>query len=161
MKSSLFSKTKTISSTSDNGRLLIWWQLADIAPNIMKQCEVMVKIVCRASRLKVDCYQYRKDPINRTYCELCNTFANEDARHLLLQCPALNVLRTELFDGIERIEYVYNASLFQPNTDVFETLMGKIPSDICYESQVEFLKVIAMCFYKMYYYVLNERSGVG
>ena len=161
MKSSLFSKTKTISSTSDNGRLLIWWQLADIAPNLMKQCEVMVKIVCRASRLKVDCYQYRKDPINRTYCELCSTFANEDARHLLLQCPALNGLRTELFDGIERIEYVYNVSLFQPKSDVFETLMGKIPSVICYESQVEFLKVIAMCFYKMYYFVLNERSGVG
>ena len=69
IRSSLFRNTKTINTVSDNGRLLIWWQLADLAPEIMKQCEVMAKVVFKASNLKVDCYQFKKDPIRRTYCE--------------------------------------------------------------------------------------------
>ena len=62
IRTSLFSSTKIINRVSDNGRLLIWWQLAGIAPELMRQCEVMAKIVCKASCLKIDCYQFRRDP---------------------------------------------------------------------------------------------------
>ena len=104
IRASLFRSTKTIDTISDPGRLLIWWQLAGIAPEIMRQCEIMSKIVCNASNLKVDCYQYRKDTTRRTYCDLCNNFSVEDACHVIMHCPSLNDLRNELFNGIYRIE---------------------------------------------------------
>ena len=161
IRSSLFNNTKTINTVSDNGRLLIWWQLADIAPEIMKQCEVMAKVVCKASNLKVDCYQFRKDPVRRTYCELCNTFSNEDARHLLLHCPALIMLRNELFNEINRIEHENNTLVIKAGDDVLATLMGRIRPNISIEVQVQFLKLVAKCFYRMYSYVIKERSGIG
>ena len=40
IRTSLFKTTKTLNSISDPGRLLIWWTLGDIAPDIMRQCYV-------------------------------------------------------------------------------------------------------------------------
>ena len=36
-------------------------EVGNIALEIMKQCETISKIVCNASYLKVDCYQFRND----------------------------------------------------------------------------------------------------
>ena len=161
IRSSLFTNTKTLNTVSDNGRLLIWWQLADIAPDIMRPCEVMAKVVCKASSLKVDCYQFRKDPVRRTYCELWNNFSIEDTRHLFLHCPALSALRNDLFNNIEIIEKETSTAIIQTHGNIFATLMGRITLDIDVEVQIKFLKVVAKCFYKMYSHVIKERNGIG
>ena len=77
-------------------------EVGNIALKIMKQCETISTIVCNASYLKVDCYQFRNDPIRRIYCVLCNIFDVEDARHIILHCPALNMIRDEMFQEILR-----------------------------------------------------------
>ena len=161
IRSSLFRNTKTLSTVSDNGRLLIWWQLADLTPEIMKQCEVMAKVVCKASNLKSDCYQFRNDTIRKTYCEMCNDFSNEDARHILLHCPALNELRHELFNDIAQIELESDSVILRTHDEILSTLLGRIQPDIGIDTEVKFLTTVAKCFFKMYLYVLKERKGVG
>ena len=158
----LFKSTKTISKVSDTGRLLVWRQLADIAPDIMRQCEVMAKIVCNASDLKVDCYPFRKDPVRRIYCELCNNFSIEDAGHIFLHCPALKELRNELFIGIAQIEHESSISIIQAHGDILATLiMSRIYSHVDVEIHIKFLKLVAKCFYRMYVHVIKERNGIG
>ena len=161
IRTSLFKTTKTINKVSDTGKLLIWWQLAGYAPEIMRQCEVMSKIVCRASNLKVDCYQFRNDPVRRTYCELCNNFSVEDACHIILHCPALNGLRNELFNGIDNIEQENGVSILREQGDVLAIILGQPIDGIDIAIYTTFLKHVARCVYKMYKYVLKERSVIG
>ena len=161
IRSSLIKSTKTINSVSDNGRLLIWWQLAGIAPKIVRQCEVMAKILCNASYLKVDCYQFRRDPVRRTYCELCNDFSIEDARHIILHCLALEGTRNELFNGITQIEEMYNVTIFHALSDVLATILGLNIANPDVEIYIKFLKLVADCVYRMYNYKLKGRNGIG
>ena len=84
----------------------------------MRHCEVMSKIVCNASNLKVDCYQYKEESIRRTYCELCNNFSVEDARHIIMHCPALTGIRNELFNEISHIEQENSVTILREQGDV-------------------------------------------
>ena len=161
IRASLFRSTKTINTISDPGSLLIWWQLAGFAPAIMRQCEVMSKIVCNASNLKIDCYQFRKDPAKNTYCDLCNNFSVEDARHVIMHCPILNDLRNELFNGIRCFEHENGVIFLRERSDVLAIILGQHINGIDPMIHAAFLKHVAKCVYKMYNFVLRERSGIG
>ena len=161
MRTSLFKATKTIKTVSDTGKLLIWWQLAGIAPEIMRQCEVMVKIVCKSSNLKVDSHIFRNDPVRRTYCELCNDFSIEDARHVILHCPLLSTYRTELFEGISLIETEYNSKIVGTNEDLLSIILGQSIVNVNIEAYTAFLKLVARSVYKMYTHITNARKGIG
>ena len=160
-RATLFKATKTIASVSDNGRLLIWWQLAGVAPEIMKQCEVLVKLVCQASQLKSDSHQFRKDTVRRTYCELCTEFAVEDARHIILNCPALQCIRRELFYGISMIENNNNVIILDAGHDTLATILGLRNTDIDVYVYTQLLRLVADCVYRMYNFVLRGRDGIG
>ena len=88
-KNGFFRSTKMLRNITANVNLLIWWQLGDLAPEQMRCCETMLKLVCncKVSRLKSDCYPYKKDISNRLYCDLCGALAIEDAEHIILHCP--------------------------------------------------------------------------
>ena len=61
IRTNLFNSTEFISATVDNVKTLIWWQLGDVAPDMMLHCETMAQLVCKASKLKCDDYRYRND----------------------------------------------------------------------------------------------------
>ena len=53
--------TSNLRLTSSEGSYLIWWQISDAVPTLMKQCEVMAKLVCGASDLKGDKQNLRNE----------------------------------------------------------------------------------------------------
>ena len=134
LRSSIFGKTKLISRVSDTGEMLIW-QLGDLAPDIMRQCGVMAKLVCNAS--------FRNNPVGRTCCELCTEYANEDARHVILHCPGLNNIRRHMFEKISHIDYGENVPVLHDQVNIFERIMGKAPLNIDREVHILFLRTVA------------------
>ena len=127
----------------------------------MRQREVLAKIVCKASQLKSDCYHFRRDPVRRTYCELCTEFAVEDARHIILHCPALQGIRRELFYGISLIENNNNVTILDAGYDILATLLGLRSVEIDVYVYTQLLRLVADCIYRMYNFVLGERNGIG
>ena len=62
------------------------WQLADRFSDIISNCEVMVKIICHVSLLKVDDVRLKSLPISKC-CTLCDHGSLDDAAHMVMQCP--------------------------------------------------------------------------
>ena len=49
---SFFNTTSILAKTMGTVKYLIWWNLANIKPELMRQCEDLAKIVCNTSKLK-------------------------------------------------------------------------------------------------------------
>ena len=83
IRTNIFKVTQCLNTTRDTIKPLIWWELGDVTyvcicidcnlltHDIMHCCEMMVKLVCRASKLKADIYRFRNNCVNRPYCDLC------------------------------------------------------------------------------------------
>ena len=95
-----FKSTLFLRTVNENVSLLIWWQLADYEPKLMKQCEATAKIVCGASKLKQDDYRFKNRGGNERCCELCGSNTIEDAKHIILQCEAFADTREKMFREI-------------------------------------------------------------
>ena len=76
-----------LNGVSSVNRYLTWWMISDKYPKLMRDCEILVKIISYASILKCDDFKYKHLPGTAQICSLCNDFAIEDARHLILECP--------------------------------------------------------------------------
>ena len=72
---------------------LIWWHISYVKPSLLKQSEVMAKIVHGASNLKGDNQRLCNELRSTKTCVLCDLHEIEDARHLICNCPSLNDLR--------------------------------------------------------------------
>ena len=71
-------------------RYLSWWHMADLDQSLMRICENLVKIICRASKLKCDDPSLKGALASFKTCELCDQLffnAPEDIFHILMQCP--------------------------------------------------------------------------
>ena len=51
-----------LNSVCPTSRYIIWWQIADALHDQLRNCEIMVKILCRASLLKVDVVRLKGRP---------------------------------------------------------------------------------------------------
>ena len=56
----------------------IWWQMSDLNYKYVRYCEVMIKIICRASRLKSDDFSLDGAHFSERSCTRCDNFAYED-----------------------------------------------------------------------------------
>ena len=50
IRTNLFKVTKYVSKIQEGIQPLIWWQIGDISHDLMRYCETMVRLVCRASK---------------------------------------------------------------------------------------------------------------
>ena len=89
-----------LSEICTTARYIIWWQIADNFPMMVKHCEILVKIICHASLLKVDDTRLKNLPIFAKFCTLCDHGSLDDAVHMVKQCPALQPRRNVMFDEI-------------------------------------------------------------
>ena len=135
-RTTFFNVTKHLNVIQEGVQTIIWWQMGDMAYDLMKCFETMVKLVTRASRLKSDNYQFRNDPINRHYCDLCQAHALDDVEHII---HALTEIRNEMFTELNVIEAMYGLEVLLPT-----------------ENNLHFRRV-----HQMYACVLKNREGVG
>ena len=140
--------------------LLIWWQLGDICPELMYQCESMVKLVCRASELKCDMYKHRCEG-NDVYCDLCTSFAYKDAKHIIMQCPGLNTIRNRMYAQISSLEASSNTQILSGINDMHALILGNVPYNLQHDICLGLLQIIARNVHDMYWEVMTNREGIG
>ena len=157
----LFKATCYLKIVLEPSYMLIWWELCDIYPVLIPYCETMVKLICGASSLKSDNYQYRSDNTRRVYCDLCQNLAIEDIEHLIMQCPYLQDIRTKMFEDLSSVAIEYRTQVYNTGENIFHILLGKIPTRFDPEFTYKFMRIVCICVHKMYCTVISNRVGVG
>ena len=155
-----FKSTVNLRKTMGSVHLLIWWHLGDICPDMMYQCESMVKIVCKASELKCDMYKHRYNG-NDLYCDLCTSYASEDAKHIIMHCTGLDIIRNRMYAQINALETTSNTQIITGINDMYALLLGKLPTYLQHDICIELLRVISRNVHDMYRKVMTNRVGVG
>ena len=70
----------------------------------MSICETMAKLVCKTSKLKADDYRLKKELPSVKRCPSCDLYGFEDANHIIMSCPSLQLLRTDIFAELRALE---------------------------------------------------------
>ena len=133
----------------------IWWQMSDLNHAIMKRCETMVKLLCKASFLKDDDCRLKKKPLGSRMCTMCELGALENVEHMVMQCPANNVYRNLLYNGINEI-----APGVEP-ANFLNVVMGKFIEGWDFEQMVPIWEISVVYVVNMYYDSLRARQGIG
>ena len=85
---------------------LVWWAISDMMPEKMGMCETVASILCDTSLLKTTDYRLKGKTFGYKMCSRCDLGIQEDARHVLMQCPFYNRERKKLFDSLESISEI-------------------------------------------------------
>ena len=122
----------------------------------MRKCEIMVKLLCHASLLKQDDGRLRSAPFGSRGCTLCDNAANENARHMVMQCSFNEGKRTAMFNEIETV-YPRVYPNLEP-AEAFSVLMGKHIEGCDPERMVHIWKISCNYITQMCYGVINLRK---
>ena len=151
-----FGITKMYKNIQEYPVFSVWWKLADKFPSIMRRCEIMMKLICGASRLKSDDHRNENN-----LCIKCNNYVKEDAFHIIMQCDSTENLRRDMHNEILKRIGIGNYETITTGEDFFYIMMGKSHDGIheCILAEVW----IVACIYisKMYWSILNDRIGIG
>ena len=124
-ESQLHRSLDLLSNTYPCSIYLAWWSISDKYPMLMKKCEILSKIVCHASLLRVDDFSL-KDQLNTfKMFDLCDNFEIEDARHIVLHCPFFQYERDLMFNEIQRYDAHILPALNGCNVDMLYILLGR------------------------------------
>ena len=85
-----------------------------MSPNIMQSCETMSQLVSRSSKLKSGSYLYGNDGDNRPHCDMCQDFALDDAKHLVIHCSYFKNIREHMFLDHSEIERSHGITVLHP-----------------------------------------------
>ena len=121
----------------------------------------MIKLLCGASSLKCDNYQYKVDKSRKPYCDLCFNLAIENTDHLIMHCPHFEEIRAKMFADISHLEAEYQSKVFNMGENTFHMLLDKIPTRFQPELAYRFLKTDSTNVHKMYSTARRNRMGVG
>ena len=86
----------------------------------------MVKLLCRASLLKVDDVRLKTLPANAKFCSLCDLGAY-DANHMIMQCPFTQTARNNMYGELQSVHDGMGLNILDAGNDIFLTLMGRQP----------------------------------
>ena len=135
--------------------------ISDKYPKLMRDCEILAKILSHASILKCDGFKYKRLPGTPQMCSLCNQYAPEDARHLILECPYFELERDKSFREIEQIGDGSGRVFFEGNGDLLFAILGK-PNDRLNAIQMENIWLMVLKFVSSIYRVnVNSKKGIG
>ena len=144
-----------LSKVIDGPAYLSWWQLADQTPNIVRNFETMVKLVCRASRLKNDDCRLRRASHNTKMCVQCGLGQIENIEHLILTCPKYETQIAEMYDRIETLGFDI------PNEHRFRVILGGFFGEYTFEELSPIWRISCEYICKIYADVLDSRLGIG
>ena len=139
----------------------IWWQISDKNTNVIKECEIMVQLICRVSGLRCDDYRLRNAPFGMKSCLLCDDLALEDPKHIILQCSHLADERKTMFDELENIPNGTGTIIMNSSENLLCTMIGKPVDGVMWPDMVNFWIIVATHVYKMYRKVIRDRAGIG
>ena len=154
-------KSLDILSGINNGNMYsTWWKLSDKFPEEMRKCEVIMKIICHSSKLRADDLKLKDSTLTHRMCSLCDNFQEENARHLLLQCPYFHDDRNRMLVEIGKIEGV-GVALNESRLDVFHTILGG-PVIGLNERQEEKLRRTTLNYvHQIYQTSSRHKAGIG
>ena len=133
----------------------IWWQLSDWNNQLVRHCELMIKLSCKASKLKDDDGRLKRSPFGAKMCTRCELSLLENTTHMVMQCPANEVHRTNLNREVMAICPDIDPQEF------FNILMGKYIDDWDFEDMKPIWESSARHVTKMYGDTLRDREGMG
>ena len=142
-----------------NSQYLVWWQISDRSHYLLKECEIMAKLLCHASLLRTDDVRLKRLPVASRFCPLCDHSAMDDTFHMVMQCPFLQDSRTRIFHEIERICDACEHEQINVNNDIFLTLMGKPAANFSIELMIAIWECSARHIANMY--LCKLRTGIG
>ena len=120
----------------DNAFYLLWWHISDLMPQKTKMCEILASIVCDTSLLKATDYRIKRKSYAYKMCDRCDLGINEDARHLILQCPFYDADRMEMFNEIESVSDTWSDKISNRGYDILHILLGMQPDGISYDEMI-------------------------
>ena len=142
-------------------RYLAWWQLSDIDHSMMKVCEDLVKIICRASMLKCDDPTLKGTLTSVRACENCYLYVVEDMYHLLMQCPHFHDRRKKMYEDIyKKVPEVEEIFRKDPPM-VFAWLLGREIEECPPVAMLEVWRISGQTISKIYNEAVRSRQGVG
>ena len=116
-------KGQFLTTTLPKPRYLTRWYVADLLPNPMACCEDMAQLVSNASRLKADDLSLKNRTHGRRICIECDPGIEENVNHIIMQCPANDMIRNKMFDGIVAILLLPNDGGGELLADPSQTLL--------------------------------------
>ena len=140
---------------------LEWWNIADLRPDLMRQCEDVTKLICGASDLKSDDPRLKSARPTEKMCVLCDGFETENVRHLILHCPHLNDLRDEMLLSIRNMPNGKGNEILIKSDNLLYTLVGKRSVDFDEQININFNTITVVYISRMYRIMIRERQGIG
>ena len=113
---------------------LTWWVLSDISRVNIEQYEIMARLVCDSSLLKVSNVKYKGTSIASRFCERCDLGIEESVKHIVMQCPSHEEEKRVMFDEINEVDNIEISNLMRISGEIFLYLMGKHPVNTSFES---------------------------
>ena len=156
-----FKSLETINMTIGSSKYLSWWHISDACPSLMKACETMAKLVCRASELKCDNYKFKGSSYYAKSCSVCNLAGYENAEHMIMSCQNNSDLRQQMCSDLLTRNDCRDIWNMVPATSVFKVLLGGREDSMDFESLVPVWCVSAYWIHRMYLRTVEERSGIG
>ena len=76
---------------------MTWWVISDLSREHIEKCEIMAKMVCKASLLKTADTRLKNRSLVSRFCEKCGLGIEETAIHIVMQCPFFEEDRRKMF----------------------------------------------------------------
>ena len=92
-------------------------------------------MICRSSKLKSDCVEYKTSLNSNRACQKCNNFEEENVAHLIMRCEAYDFLRHHLFELIESFDSRFDTHV-RNSPSLLLYILGKDLPDVCIEAKV-------------------------
>ena len=148
-----------LNNVCSTSRYIIWWQLADVFYDQLYNCEIMVKLLYRSSRLKVDDVRLKNSPAAAKFCTLCDLSAFDDVYHMIMQCPYTQMARNRMFNELSNSSAGQGDKVLRAGNDILLTLLGEEMPGFPLEVMVEFWLASAKHIADMYRY--RMKMGIG
>ena len=110
----------------------------------------MVKILCRASLLKVDDVRLMSLPANEKFSSVCDLGAYDDAYHMIMQCPTIQLACNRMFDDLKNVQDGAGQLVLNSGESLLFILLGKHPAGAPDNVMIEFWMIAARHIADMY-----------
>ena len=122
--------------------------------------KICQKLVAGCSLLQNDDYRLKRSAGHKL-CVSCDLGCKDDVYHLVMQCPASQVMRDKMFKELEDLDNETVKSILVNPQNVFKALMGSVDQHESFDDQMELWKISGSYICKKYSSSVAYRLGIG